>query len=51
MAGGIGNVVARSLAFYVVGIINNVQNLCSVSSFWQQIIKVSSILVGSSRIF
>lgn len=46
MAGGIGSVVCSLIGIYVVGIINNVQNLCSVSSYWQQIIKGIVILVA-----
>lgn len=46
MGGGIGSVVCSLIGIYVVGIINNVQNLCSVSSYWQQIIKGIVILVA-----
>lgn len=34
MAGGIGNVVCSIVGVFVVGIINNVMNLCSVNAFW-----------------
>ena len=39
MAGGIGNVAMSIVGIYVVGIINNVMNLCSVNAFWQQVVK------------
>ena len=41
MAGGIGNVAMSIVGIYVVGIINNVMNLCSVNAFWQQVVRVS----------
>lgn len=46
MAGGIGNVACSIVGIYVVGIINNVMNLCSVNAFWQQVVKGIVILVA-----
>lgn len=46
MAGGIGNVICSIVGIYIVGIINNLMNLCSVNSFWQQIVKGLVILVA-----
>lgn len=46
MAGGIGNVAMSIVGIYVVGIINNVMNLCSVNAFWQQVVKGIVILVA-----
>lgn len=46
MAGGIGNVICSIVGVYIVGIINNLMNLCSVNSFWQQIVKGLVILVA-----
>lgn len=46
MAGGVGNVVCSIVGVYIVGIINNLMNLCSVNSFWQQIVKGLVILIA-----
>lgn len=46
MGGGIGNVVCSIIGVFVVGIINNVMNLCSVNAFWQQVVKGIVILVA-----
>lgn len=46
MAGGIGNVACSIVGIYVVGIINNVMNLCSVNAFWQQVVKGIVILIA-----
>ena len=46
MAGGIGNVVCSIVGVFVVGIINNVMNLCSVNAFWQQVVKGIVILIA-----
>ena len=46
MAGGIGNVVCSIVGIFVVGIINNVMNLCSVNAFWQQVVKGIVILIA-----
>jgi ribose/xylose/arabinose/galactoside ABC-type transport system permease subunit len=46
MAGGVGNVICSIVGIYVVGIINNVMNLCSVNAFWQQVVKGIVILVA-----
>lgn len=46
MAGGIGNVVCSIVGVFVVGIINNVMNLCSVNAFWQQVVKGLVILIA-----
>lgn len=46
MAGGIGNVVCSIIGVFVVGIINNVQNLCSINAFWQQVVKGLVILIA-----
>lgn len=46
MAGGIGNVVCSIIGIFVVGIINNVMNLCSVNAFWQQVVKGIVILIA-----
>ena len=34
------------VGIYVVGIINNVMNLCSVNAFWQQVVKGIVILIA-----
>lgn len=34
------------MGVYIVGIINNLMNLCSVNSFWQQIVKGLVILIA-----
>ena len=46
MAGGIGNPVCSIIGVFVVGIINNVMNLCSVNAFWQQVVKGIVIMVA-----
>lgn len=46
MAGGIGNVACSIVGIFVVGIINNVMNLCSVNAFWQQVVKGIVILIA-----
>ena len=46
MAGGIGNVICSIVGVFVVGIINNVMNLCSVNAFWQQVVKGVVILIA-----
>jgi ribose/xylose/arabinose/galactoside ABC-type transport system permease subunit len=46
MAGGIGNVACSIIGVFVVGIINNVMNLCSVNAFWQQVVKGVVILIA-----
>ena len=46
MSGGIGNVVCSIVGVFVVGIINNVMNLCSVNAFWQQVVKGLVILIA-----
>ncbi|MBQ8305096.1 MAG: ABC transporter permease [Blautia sp.] len=46
MAGGVGNVVSSIVGVFVVGIINNVMNLCSVSAYWQQVVKGLVILIA-----
>lgn len=46
MAGGVGNVACSIIGVFVVGIINNVMNLCSVSAFWQQVVKGIVILIS-----
>lgn len=46
MAGGIGNVACSIIGIFVVGIINNVMNLCTVNAFWQQVVKGIVILIA-----
>lgn len=46
MAGGLGNVVCSIVGIFVVGIINNVMNLCSINAFWQQVVKGIVILIA-----
>lgn len=46
MAGGVGNVVCSIIGIFVVGIINNVMNLCSVNAFWQQVVKGIVIMIA-----
>lgn len=46
MAGGVGNVVCSIIGVFVVGVINNVMNLCSVNAFWQQVVKGIVILIS-----
>ena len=46
MMGGFGNVICSIIGCFIVGIINNVMNLCSVNAFWQQVVKGLVILVA-----
>lgn len=46
MMGGYGNIVCSIIGCVIVGIINNVMNLCSVNAFWQQVVKGIVILVA-----
>jgi len=46
MAGGIGNIVCSIVGVFIVGIINNLMNLCSVNAFWQQVVKGIVILIA-----
>lgn len=46
MAGGVGNVLCSIVGVFIVGIINNLMNLCSVNAYWQQIVKGVVILVA-----
>lgn len=44
LAGGSGNVVGTVIGGLIVGIINNVQNLYGVNTYWQSVVKGSIIL-------
>ena len=46
MAGGVGNIAMSIVGIYIVGIINNVMNLLSLNSFWQQVVKGIVILIA-----
>lgn len=46
MAGGVGNVISSVIGVFIVGIINNVMNLCSVNAFWQQVVKGMVIIIA-----
>jgi len=46
MGGGIGNIVCSIVGVFIVGIINNLMNLCSVNAFWQQVVKGIVILIA-----
>lgn len=44
LAGGVGNVFGTLIGALIVGIVNNVQNLLGVNTYWQQVIKGLIIL-------
>ncbi|MGE4548117.1 MAG: ABC transporter permease [Intestinibacillus sp.] len=44
LAGGVGNVFGTLIGALIVGIVNNVQNLLGVNTYWQQVIKGFIIL-------
>ncbi|NDL66442.1 ABC transporter permease [Anaerotalea alkaliphila] len=46
LAGGSGTVVGTIIGAVIVGIINNVQNLANVNTYWQQIVKGLIILIA-----
>lgn len=46
IAGGSGNVVGTVIGALIVGIINNVQNLLHVNTYWQQVVKGLVILLA-----
>lgn len=46
LAGGSGNVVGTIIGAIIVGIINNVQNLLHVNTYWQQVVKGLVILLA-----
>ncbi|WP_212505729.1 ABC transporter permease [Anaerotalea alkaliphila] len=46
LAGGSGTVVGTIIGAVIVGIINNVQNLANVNTYWQQIVKGLIILTA-----
>lgn len=46
IAGGSGNVGGTLIGAIIVGIINNVQNLLHVNTYWQQVIKGAVILLA-----
>jgi inositol transport system permease protein len=46
ISGGSGNVVGTIIGAIIVGIINNVQNLLHVNTYWQQVIKGVVILLA-----
>ncbi len=46
LAGGSGNVVGTLIGALIVGIINNVQNLLGVNTYWQQVVKGLIILLA-----
>lgn len=46
LAGGSGNVVGTLIGAIIVGIINNVQNLLHINTYWQQVVKGLVILIA-----
>lgn len=44
LAGGSGNIVGTVIGGLIVGVINNVQNLLGVNTYWQQVVKGTIIL-------
>lgn len=46
LAGGSGNVAGTILGAFIVGIINNVQNLLHINTYWQQVVKGLVILIA-----
>ncbi len=44
LAGGTGTIVGAIIGSVIVGIINNIQNLMNVNSYWQQVVKGIVIL-------
>ena len=46
LAGGSGSIVGTVIGAVIVGIINNVQNLMNINTYWQQIVKGLIILVA-----
>ncbi|NDL66436.1 ABC transporter permease [Clostridiales bacterium F-3ap] len=46
LAGGAGTIVGTIIGAVIVGIINNVQNLANVNTYWQQIVKGLIILIA-----
>lgn len=46
LSGGVGNVTGTLIGAVIVGIINNVQNLMNVSSYWQFVVKGVIILAA-----
>lgn len=46
LAGGSGNVVGTIIGAIIVGIINNVQNLLHINTYWQQVVKGLVILIA-----
>jgi inositol transport system permease protein len=46
LAGGSGNVSGTILGAFIVGIINNVQNLLHINTYWQQVVKGIVILLA-----
>lgn len=44
LSGGSGNVVGTIIGAIIVGIINNVQNLLQINTYWQQVVKGLVIL-------
>lgn len=46
LSGGSGNVVGTIIGAIIVGIINNVQNLLHINTYWQQVVKGLVILLA-----
>lgn len=46
LSGGVGNVYGTLIGALIVGIVNNMQNLLGVNTYWQQVIKGLIILVA-----
>ena len=46
LSGGSGNVVGTIIGAIIVGIINNVQNLLHINTYWQQVVKGLVILIA-----
>lgn len=44
LAGGTGTIIGAIIGSVIVGIINNIQNLMNVNSYWQQVVKGVVIL-------
>lgn len=46
LSGGSGNVIGTIIGAVIVGIINNVQNLLHINTYWQQVVKGLVILIA-----
>jgi len=46
LMGGTGTIIGTIIGCLIVGVINNILNLLSVSSYWQQVVKGLIILIA-----